>query len=66
MDIAFKNIKNDPMKWNIKKYKLLRKFSIIKEKDLRYRLGQEGEMLKKLKDKLGKTEEEILGIIIDL
>ncbi|HEX2974746.1 MAG TPA: hypothetical protein VHO68_02320 [Bacteroidales bacterium] len=53
------------MNWR-KKYKLLQKFSIIKGKDLKYRIGEETQMLKKLKDKLGKTEEEILGIIIDL
>jgi len=54
------------MIWRLKKYKLLQKFSSIKEKDLKYRLGKEGEMMKTLREKLGKTEEEILGIIIDL
>jgi hypothetical protein len=53
------------MKWS-KKYKFLQKFSIIKGKDLKYRIGEEKEMLRKLKEKLGKTEEEILSIIIDL
>jgi hypothetical protein len=52
--------------WRNKKDKLKHKFSMIKSKDLKYQIGREAEMLKKLKDKLGKTDEEILGIIIDL
>lgn len=39
---------------------------MIRGKDLKYRVGEEKEMVKKLKDKLGMTDEEILGIIIDL
>lgn len=52
--------------WRNKKDKLRHKFSKITSKDLKYQIGQEAEMLKKLKDKLGKTDEEILSIIIDL
>lgn len=44
----------------------MQKFSGITNKDLKYSVGREYEMLKKLKDKLGKTEEEILNIIIEL
>lgn len=39
---------------------------MISGKDLKYRIGEEKELLNKLKDKLGKTDEEILSIIIDL
>ena len=52
--------------WEKKKEKLRQRFSGITNKDLRYRVGREVDMLKKLKNKLGKTDEEILKIIIDL
>ncbi|HEX2967723.1 MAG TPA: hypothetical protein VHO46_01370 [Bacteroidales bacterium] len=54
------------LNWQHKKYKLIRKFSSIREKDLRYRIGEEKNLIRKLRDKLGKSDEEILGIIIDL
>lgn len=52
--------------WRHKKGKLKQKFASISGKDLKFRLGHENEMLKKLKEKLGKSEKDILGIIIDL
>jgi poly-D-alanine transfer protein DltD len=52
--------------WEKKKDKIRQKFSGITNKDLTYRVGREYEMLKKLRDKLGKTEEEMLNIIIEL
>jgi hypothetical protein len=52
--------------WRIKRDKLKHKFASISGKDLRYRIGKEKEMLNKLKKKLGKTDEEILSMIIDL
>lgn len=54
------------MYWQSKKNKLLRKFRIISSRDLKYTIGREKEMLNKLKSKLGKSEEELLSIIIDL
>jgi hypothetical protein len=52
--------------WQNKKDKLMQKFASVKGKDLNYRIGREKEMMKRLRVKLGKTEEEILSIIIDL
>lgn len=52
--------------WHSKKNKLMKKFHIISSKDLKYSIGREKEMLNKLKDKLGISEEELLSIIIDL
>ena len=52
--------------WQNKKDKLMQKFASVKGKDLNYRIGREKEMMKRLRVKLGKTEEEILSIIINL
>jgi hypothetical protein len=49
----------------LKKYKLKLRFGSIKDKDLNYTIGKESEMLEKLADKLGKTKEEMLGILIE-
>lgn len=49
-----------------KKDKLKRKFSVISDKDLRYRIGKEKDFLKRLSHKLGKSDEEVLGMLIDL
>ena len=51
--------------WIKKKNKLKKKFSEITDKDLVYKVGQESEMIDKLRDKLGKTSKEVLGMIID-
>jgi hypothetical protein len=52
--------------WKRKKGKLRKKFSVIHERDLDYIIGRENELLKKLREKLGKSDAEILGIIIEL
>jgi hypothetical protein len=52
--------------WEHKKGKLRKKFSGIREKDLDYTIGRENELLRKLREKLGKSDAEILAIIIDL
>lgn len=52
--------------WEHKKEKLRKRFASIRSKDLNYRLGREKEFLRHLAEKLGKSEEEVLGIIIDL
>lgn len=49
-----------------KRDKLKRKFSFISDKDLKYRIGKEKDLLNRLSRKLGKSDEEVLGILIDL
>lgn len=51
--------------WNGKKDKIMRKFLVITRKDLIYIQGKEDVMFQKLRSKLGKTDEEILRIIIE-
>jgi hypothetical protein len=50
--------------WNRKKIKLKKKFPAITDKDMSYSEGEEREMLEILCLKLGKTEQEILNIIV--
>lgn len=52
--------------WNGKKVKLIQKFPVITDKDVRFHLGKEKEMLDLLGAKLGKTNQELLYIIVDL
>lgn len=54
------------LNWRNKRDKLKHKFASISGRDLKYRIGKEKEMLNKLKIKLGKSDEEILSLIIDL
>jgi len=51
--------------WSRKKDKLKLRFKEINGKDLSYTLGQESDMLEKLKNKLGISKEELLKIIIE-
>jgi uncharacterized protein YjbJ (UPF0337 family) len=51
--------------WNRKKDKIKQKFSEITDEDLLFTEGNEIEMFEKLRIKLGKTDMEILGIIIE-
>lgn len=51
--------------WKRKKANLRQKFTQIKNSDLKYSLGKEILMLRKLEDKLGLSEEEILNIIVE-
>jgi len=57
---------NEVRYWNGKKVKLRQKFPIITDKDLRFQLGKEKEMIDMLGAKLGKTNQELLYIIVDL
>jgi hypothetical protein len=50
--------------WNRKREKLKSKFPVISDKDLSYCEGKEREMLGILGNKLGKTEKELLNIIL--
>jgi hypothetical protein len=52
--------------WNKKKEKLKQKYPAILEKDLHYIEGQEYEMINMLGYKLGKTNHELLSIIVAL
>jgi len=50
--------------WEQKKEKLKEKFPNITEEDLRYREGKEKEMIEMLGNKLGKSKQELLNIIV--
>ena len=52
--------------WKDKKGKLLKKYKTLTDKDLRFDEGKEEEMIKILAYKLGKTEQELLNLIISL
>ena len=52
--------------WKDKKEKLLKRYKNLTEKDLRFDLGNEREMLEILSGKLGKTDQELLSIIISI
>jgi hypothetical protein len=52
--------------WNEKKEKLKEKYPEIKDEDLQYSEGKEKVMLEMLSYKLGKTEQELQFIIVDL
>lgn len=50
--------------WEQKKEKLKQRFPNITEEDLRYREGKEKEMIEMLGNKLGKSKQELLNIIV--
>ncbi len=52
--------------WDIQKVKMLKKFSVLTEDDLRFRSGDRDGMLEKLQIKLGKNKEELDEIITNL
>jgi hypothetical protein len=52
--------------WNKKKILLKLKFPIITDDDLCFNLGKEKEMIEILGYKLGKTNQELLNIIVGL
>ena len=52
--------------WNIKKEKLKLKYVNLSDKDLYFSEGKEKEMIKMLSNKLGKTEQELLTIIVTI
>jgi hemerythrin superfamily protein len=51
--------------WKKKTEKIRQKFAVISAKDLTFKEGEEELMFKKLREKLGKTNEEILSLIIE-
>ncbi len=52
--------------WKDKKEKLLKKYKNLSEKDLRFDLGKENEMIGILGYKLGISEQELLTIIVTI
>jgi hypothetical protein len=52
--------------WNIKKEKLKQKYENLSDEDLSFREGKEKEMIEMLCNKLGKTTQELLKIIVTL
>ena len=52
--------------WNDKKEKLLKRYKNLNQKDLRFDVGREDEMIRILSLKLGKTRQELLNIIVTL
>jgi len=52
--------------WNIKKKKLKQKFENLSDKDLSFTEGKEKEMMELLGNKLGKTRQELLEIIVTI
>jgi hypothetical protein len=52
--------------WKTRKEKLLKMHRSLSHKDLDFKIGQENAMLATLSDKLGKSREELLKMIIML
>lgn len=52
--------------WKTRKEKLLKLYKNLSQKDLDFKLGEENAMLATLSDKLGKTNQELLNLIITL
>ena len=52
--------------WKTRKEKLLKMYKSLSQKDLDFEVGEENAMLATLSDKLGKSREEILKLIIML
>lgn len=52
--------------WRDKKEKLLKRYKNLTERDLRFNMGREEEMIEVLSYKLGKTRQELLNIIVTL
>jgi hypothetical protein len=52
--------------WNTRKEKLLKMYQNLSQKDLNFKVGEENAMLALLSDKLGKSNQELLKMIIKL
>jgi hypothetical protein len=52
--------------WKTRKEKLLKMYQNLSQKDLDFKEGEEGEMLALLSHKLGKSNQELLNLIITL
>lgn len=52
--------------WHRKKVRIKELYPFIKDSDLKYRLGEEKEMLEMLCNKLGKSYQEMLHMIVTI
>ncbi len=52
--------------WDARKAKLLKMYQNLSQKDLDFKLGEENAMLTLLSNKLGKSNQELLSLIITL
>jgi hypothetical protein len=52
--------------WNTRKEKLLKMYQNLSQKDLEFKVGEENAMLELLSNKLGKSNQELLNLIITL
>lgn len=52
--------------WKTRKEKLLKMYKSLSQKDLDFEVGEEDAMLATLSDKLGKSKQELLRMIIML
>ncbi len=52
--------------WKTRKEKLLKRYENLSQKDLNFKVGEEKAMLALLSDKLGKSNQELLNLIITL
>ena len=52
--------------WETRKEKLLRRFENLTQRDLDFKLGEENTMIAVLSEKLGKSKQEMLKLIIML
>jgi hypothetical protein len=52
--------------WKTRKEKLLKMYQNLSQKDLDFKEGEEGAMLALLSHKLGKSNQELLNLIITL
>jgi hypothetical protein len=52
--------------WNARKGKLLKKYKNLSHSDLNFKEGEENAMIAVLSEKLGKTKQELLKLIVML
>ena len=52
--------------WKARKEKLLKMYQNLSQKDLNFKVGEENAMLALLSNKLGKSNQELLNLIITL
>ena len=52
--------------WKTRKEKLLKMYQNLSQKDLDFKVGEENAMLALLSTKLGKSNQELLNLIITL
>ena len=50
-------------RWNDVKEKLKRRYQMLTDEDLMYRLGREGELIVRLQRKLGKSRADVMRMI---